>query len=584
MSFFLGGCSDDYGLDDESDLPYVNSVFAINGNRSVELGWAGLEGEGDLVEHLVFRLSTPEEKPSDSSLIATLPGTARRYVDTGLVNGRRYYYRIIPTVQIGGGTVFSGTSATAVPARPFDYSSVGTIVFSAHVQPILQSGCGVHGCHSGNITDHETDALRKILHGEKFRMREWEDLFMGGDHGAIVVPYRSIGSHLIKHINTDTAVAPVALPHMPLEGFVIPDDQRNVIMRWIDQGAPSDFGAVAFSTFPDGSIMATNQAEDVISIIDVRTRLVARYVRAGHARVVPPLQPQAPHNITVDRASGTYFVNLVSAGKVLKYRLSDNALLGEVQGILSPTQVAISSTGDSAFVSQFSQNSNAIRMFNPRTMTMYDETIGSPLISKPHGIEISPDGRQLVITGNFSNNLLVVDLDDLNQRIVWLDPNAPVPGTNLKPYQTVMTSDNKRIYVTCQGSDEVRVVSRDSLKLIAAIPVGGFPLIPAITPDDRFLFVPNRNSNNISIIDLSTNTVVETMEDVGSQPHAIAFDKAGRYAYVTCENSGAGGIPPHHPVAGSKLPGFIVVIDVVNRAVVETIEVGNFAAGIAVVE
>ena len=83
---------------------------------------------------------------------------------------------------------------------------------------------------------------------------------------------------------------------MPLPGVPFPRDQFDLLMRWIDEGAPNGVGAVAFTTYPEGRVMATNQAEDVVAVIDIRSRLVARYVQAGLPRVVPGLQPQSPHH------------------------------------------------------------------------------------------------------------------------------------------------------------------------------------------------------------------------------------------------------------------------------------------------
>ena len=78
--------------------------------------------------------------------------------------------------------------------------------------------------------------------------------------------------------------------------------------------------------------------------------------------------------------------------------------------------------------------------------------------------------------------------------------------------------------------------------------------------------------------------MVQTIPDVGPQPHGIAIDPAVAYVYVTCENVLAGGPPSHHPVAGSKRPGFMVIIDVASHTIVKSIEVGNFASGIEVVQ
>jgi len=181
---------------------------------------------------------------------------------------------------------------------------------------------------------------------------------------------------------------------------------------------------------------------------------------------------------------------------------------------------------------------------------------------------------------------MVVNLSDLSTNILPLIPNdtaLPGTGNRLVPYQTTMTSNGRFVYVTCQKSNEVRVIDRDSMKVVKIIPVGEFPLIPDITPDNRYVYVPNRNSNSISIIRTSDNTVFRTISNVGPQPHGIDISSDGKYAYVSCENVSAL-VPPHHPTEGSKVPGFVSVINLLTNRVIKKIEVGAFAAGIAVVD
>jgi YVTN family beta-propeller protein len=570
----MTGCRNEAAVVVEGPRLQIASLFVLNGNRTVTLGWTSVQN-GTQAAITVYRSADPFFVPSPLSLLAGLPPGTVGYADTGLVNGARYYYRVVP-VESGGGN--QGLPSEAALGRPFDYSNVNGILFSDHIQPIFLSSCAVAGCHAGAGPALSTGG------SERVPLQTWEDLFRGGDHGALIVPFRANKSHLIYHLNTDTTLAPASEPHMPLPGFDLPYDQLSTLMRWIDEGAPNDYGAIAFSTYAAGEVLATNQAEDVVSIIDIRTRLVARYVQAGLPKVSPGLAPQAPHNITVDRAHDAYYVNLVTAGKVLKYRLGDNALVGELSGILSPTQVALTTTGDTGFVAQFNSQAQAIRMFDTRTMQLFPQSFFHPQLFKPHGVQLTPDGKQLYITGNLSDNIIVLDLATGSLDPIWLDPAHPAVGTNFQPYQTAMTRDNKFVYVSCQLTNEVRVIDRDSMKVVKSIPVGTFPLILAVTPDDRFVYVANRNSNSVSVIRTSDNTVLATIADVGPQPHGVAIDALGRFAYVSCENVSGNGPPPHHPTAGSKAPGFVAVIDLTTNTVVERVEVANFASGIAVVD
>src|SRR5207245_1574525 len=103
--------------------------------------------------------------------------------------------------------------------------------------------------------------------------------------------------------------------------------------------------------------------------------------------------PHAPHNVTVDAVHGLYYVNLVGSGDVLKFQLSDNAKVGEVSGILSPTQIALSAGGDTAYVAQFAGGTNSLRFFDTRTMQLYSQTVSSQYLNKPHGVQLTPDKR-----------------------------------------------------------------------------------------------------------------------------------------------------------------------------------------------
>ena len=52
------------------------------------------------------------------------------------------------------------------------------------------------------------------------------------------------------------------------------------------------------------------------------------------------------------------------------------------------------------------------------------------------------------------------------------------------------------------------------------------------TPCSIFAYVPNSGSNNISVIDTSTNTVVATMPALETAPNGVAVNPAGTRAYV----------------------------------------------------
>ncbi|MCX6355658.1 MAG: PQQ-binding-like beta-propeller repeat protein [Candidatus Aureabacteria bacterium] len=125
-------------------------------------------------------------------------------------------------------------------------------------------------------------------------------------------------------------------------------------------------------------------------------------------------------------------------------------------------------------------------------------------------------------------------------------------------------------YVTNTGSDAIpgTTVSRIDISTydVRPITVGLRPMGIDITPDGGWVYVVNNDSDSVSVI--QTGDVREIMQiPVGVEPIGIAIDNAGRYAYVT-----------NSMETPDITNGTISVIDIANKAVVDTITVGKFPA------
>ncbi|PEQ45635.1 YncE family protein, partial [Bacillus cereus] len=82
--------------------------------------------------------------------------------------------------------------------------------------------------------------------------------------------------------------------------------------------------------------------------------------------------------------------------------------------------------------------------------------------------------------------------------------------------------DGNFAYATNSGSNNVSVIDTSTNTVVATVLVGNSPFGVAITPDGNFAYVTNSGSNNVSVIDTSTNTVVATVL-VGSLPLGVAI-------------------------------------------------------------
>ena len=146
-------------------------------------------------------------------------------------------------------------------------------------------------------------------------------------------------------------------------------------------------------------------------------------------------------------------------------------------------------------------------------------------------------------------------------------------------------------YVTNASSDDVSVIDIATNTVEATIAVGSEPLGVAITPDGAFAYVANISSSNVSVINTATN-VVDTTVPVDNGPFGVAITPDGAFAYVagpggvsvintatnvvdaTVAVSGAGiAITPDGSFAYVAGAG-VSVIDTATNVVVATVPVG----------
>jgi YVTN family beta-propeller protein len=104
------------------------------------------------------------------------------------------------------------------------------------------------------------------------------------------------------------------------------------------------------------------------------------------------------------------------------------------------------------------------------------------------------------------------------------------------------------LYVVCEVGGTVDVVDRRNRQRIRSISVGSQPHDIAITPGGEKAFVTNQGDNTVSVIDLNTQTVSQTIQlntqttqtgtqpttAIASRPRGVAVDYNGTHVYVAC--------------------------------------------------
>jgi YVTN family beta-propeller protein len=103
--------------------------------------------------------------------------------------------------------------------------------------------------------------------------------------------------------------------------------------------------------------------------------------------------------------------------------------------------------------------------------------------------------------------------------------------TYASPVEMLFSPDGARLYVLCQGSDEVRVLDARIYTPIKNIPVGHLPRGFSFSPDGKRLFVANTWDDTISVIDIATLNVTATWH-VGAEPSSVVEGRDGQHVFV----------------------------------------------------
>ena len=108
---------------------------------------------------------------------------------------------------------------------------------------------------------------------------------------------------------------------------------------------------------------------------------------------------------------------------------------------------------------------------------------------------------------------------------------AAEPADYASPLELQFSPDGARLYVLCQGSNEVRVLNASTFAVIKTIAVGKVPRGLALSPNGERLYVTNAWDDTLSVIDTHTLEVVGTWP-VAGEPSSVVSDRAGKRLFV----------------------------------------------------
>ncbi|WP_317202050.1 cytochrome D1 domain-containing protein [Janthinobacterium sp.] len=155
----------------------------------------------------------------------------------------------------------------------------------------------------------------------------------------------------------------------------------------------------------------------------------------------------------------------------------------------------------------------------------YAEIASYPVGKEPHHLMETPDGKSLIVASSVGNEL------------IFLDPKSGQVQRRIKdildPYQIGFSPDQKWFISNSLRLDRVDLYRYDgsALTLAKRIPLAKLPSHMAFNAASTMAFITQQGSDQVSAIDLATQTVKWTMP-VGKLPAGIAMTPDDKYLLV----------------------------------------------------
>ncbi|MEI8279456.1 MAG: hypothetical protein WCG87_06805 [Bacteroidota bacterium] len=430
--------------------------------------------------------------------------------------------------------------APVAPVAPSDGN------FPPEVAKIFINKCATAGCHNQASYQNAAGLL----------LDTWEHLFNGDNSGSVVIPYSLGYSNLLFFINTDSTQGPKAVPTMPLNAATLSKDEYNTIKNWIAVGAPDKKGNIAFSSSRDTrqKIYISQQGCDVIAVVDAKTKLTMRIIPVG----MDPNKIEVPHSIETTSDGKYAYVSFVQGTYLQKIDLQTDSVVASLdlnlpgQELTSWGTLNVSDDGNNIMVSYYDGTIGNVILIDAVNMVVL-QRYGAGAFVKPHGTASLPTFDTFYVSAQNGNIIYKISKDGTFFKKVTVDGAAPTTAAGTRDLHEIeMASDGSKYFVTCQASNEVRVMDAHADTLIKAIPVGIYPQDMAISNSTPYLFVTCEQDNSThagfkgSVFAINYNTY-ETIRIDGDfyQPNGIAVDDQNGLLYIVSRNL-TGGVVAHH--------------------------------------
>jgi len=278
-------------------------------------------------------------------------------------------------------------------------------------------------------------------------------------------------------------------------------------------------------------------------------------------------------------------------GYCLKMDSSTNRLVGSVRVDPNPGDVIVSPDGRTLYQTHFNllkiaevvkrggrpeEMDSRMAILDAETMTRKEMVSVCPA---PHAVRLSLDGRRAYVAC-WSDEVAIVELEQSGRPVTRVKV-GPNPGTAVspryEPYALTVSPTTGAVWISSLASRSVQYLDPATLTMDPdrTVRLAGAPMFGAFTADGRTLYMPYQSVESIAVIDPALASPAYVPPEIPLAPsgclnvHQVTLTPDERHALVVCEGDHIG-------------PGTLHVVDLAEKKVVKTVQVGIFPDSVAI--
>ena len=333
-------------------------------------------------------------------------------------------------------------------------------------------------------------------------------------------------------------------------------------------------------------VYVASESDDTVSLLKFDGNKIEEKERIKVG--IYPTEIEGPHGITIDPNGKYWYLTLAHGnpyGKLIKYSTETNEVLDETTLGLFPASMQISKVTGFLYCVNFNLHGN----MKPSTVSVVDAETMTEITQittgiMPHGSRISNDGLKQYSVAMMSGELFEIDALSLKvSRKLSLEDHSKMDHTKMKhdkinigkmihskvkPTWVIPHPKQNFVYVAGNGSDEIIEVNLNSWKISKRLKAEKGPYNVEISPDGNYMVATLKSSGSTAVWNLKDLSLLKIIKNSSSVSHGIAISTDSKYAFISVEGIGGD-------------PGIIDVIQLNNQTLIDRVEIGKQAGGIA---